>query len=371
MKGNELKYVTECIETGWVSSVGSYVDMFEKQFAEYIGTRYAVAVMNGTAALHISLLLSGVEPGDEVLVPNLTFVATVNAVRYCHANPVFMDSNWENLGLDVDKLKDFIKHETVFRDGATYNRKTSARIRAVVPMHTVGYPVDMDALNQIAGDANLAVIEDATESLGSIYKGKKTGSLSELACFSFNGNKIITTGGGGMITTNNESLAAKARHLTTTAKTDPVEFDHDQVGYNYRLVNVLAAIGVAQLEQIDDFVETKRRNLDEYERLIQGSGKFLMHTEPSYCKSNYWMYCLVINDIDQIPVSRVIEKLGDAKIQARPLWKLMNTLPMFSQFQSYHCETSIDIKRKIVNIPCSTGLTSQDLNRVAEVLNSI
>lgn len=369
--GNELKYVTECITGGWVSSVGTYVDMFEKRFAEYIGCKHAIAVINGTSALHISLLLNDVKQGDEVLVPNLTFVATINAVRYCYANPVFLDACWENFGIDINKLESFIKSETIFKEGYSYNKRTGARIKAIIPMHALGYTVDMDNLERVLENSNIAVIEDATESLGSEYKGVKTGRLSQMACFSFNGNKIITTGGGGMITTDDEKMAKRAKHLTTTAKTDAVEFDHDQVGYNYRLVNVLAAIGVAQLESIEKFVKVKRENLQYYRLRLEQSEKFYIHTEPEYCFSNYWMYSLIVRDRGKMQSKYVVEKLSENKIQARPIWKLMNSLPMFKEYQSYHCDASEEIRKSVVNIPCSTNLDKDQIDRVINVLNTI
>jgi perosamine synthetase len=371
LSGNELKYVSECITTGWVSSVGSYVDKFEKLFADYIGTERAVAVVNGTAALHISLLLSGVKAGDEVIVPNLTFVATVNAVRYCGANPVFMDSTWDNLGLDIEKVKRFLEEETFYSGGNTHNKTSKARIAAIIPMHTFGYAVDMDALDEVLLGRNIPVIEDATESLGAKYRGRMTGSLSRMACFSFNGNKIVTTGGGGMITTNDEELAARAKHLTTTAKRSSEDFDHDEVGYNYRLVNVLAAIGVAQMERVEEFVQKKRANLALYDRLLSSSSKFYMHKEPAYCFSNYWMYSLVIRKGVDLSVRDVIGRLKYENVQARPVWKLMNSLPMFQNFQSYECEVCYEIRNSVINIPCSSNLLSADVERVAEVLNKM
>ena len=371
ISGNELKYVSETITTGWVSSVGSYVDRFEKEFAAYIGTKYAVAVSNGTSALHICLLMSDVQPGDEVLVPNLTFVAPVNAVKYCFANPVFMDSNWETLGMDVLKLKSFLEEECVFDGHFTLNKKSGAKIKAIIPMHALGYAVDMDPLLELCEARNIKVIEDATESLGSFYKNKRTGNLAQLACFSFNGNKIITTGGGGMITTNDEKLAKRAKHLTTTAKTDPLDYDHDEVGYNYRLVNLLAAFGVAQLERIEEFVKIKRDNLALYKSLIEPHDKFFIHTEPSGCSSNYWMYSLVLKPETKYSIPELIKIFEAEKIQTRPIWKLMNTLPMFKDCQSYKCDVSPDIRNRVLSIPCSTNLTRTEIERVVSVIKKL
>lgn len=368
IKGNAEKYVLETIQTGWVSSVGSFVDRFEKEFAEYVGTKYAVAVVNGTAALHVSLILCDVGYGDEVLMPNLTFVAPANAIKYCGANPVFLDSNWNDLGIDVNKLEDFLLKETEYKDGYTVNKRSKAKIKAIIPMHAQGYPVDMDDLNELCAKRNIMVVEDATESLGSEYKGLKTGNFSELACFSFNGNKIMTTGGGGMIVTNNEDYAKRAKHLSTTAKTDPVQYDHDEVGYNYRLVNVLAALGVAQLELMPEFVETKRKNLSLYKELFQHIDGFNIHTEPVNTRSNYWMYCMVVDKKLDLNLFDLIKYFGSNKIQVRPIWKLMTDLPMYKGSQSYHCDVSRDIHNRMLNIPCSTNLTEEDIHRVVETL---
>ena len=371
ISGNELKYVSETITTGWVSSVGSYVDRFEKEFAAYVGTKYAVAVSNGTSALHICLILSDVQPGDEVLVPNLTFVAPVNAIKYCFANPVFLDSDWETMGIDVKKLKSFIEEETTFIGGYSINKKTGAKIKAIIPMHALGYPVDMDPLLEICAARNIKVIEDATESLGTYYKKQKTGTLAQLACFSFNGNKIITTGGGGMITTNDEQLAKRAKHLTTTAKTDPLDYDHDEVGYNYRMVNLLAAFGVAQLERMEEFVKIKRDNLALYKSLIEPHDKFFIHTEPAWSTSNYWMYSLVLKPETKYTIPELIKQFEAEKIQTRPIWKLMNTLPMYKDCQSYKCDVSPDIRNRVLSIPCSTHLTKEDILRVVKVIKSL
>jgi len=367
--GNAEKYVLETIQTEWVSSVGSYVTKFEEEFAKYIGTKYAIAIVNGTAALHISLILSDVGQGDEVLMPNLTFVAPANAIKYCGASPIFLDSNWMDLGLDINKLEDFLNKETVFKDGYTINKTTKAKIKAIIPVHAQGYPVDMYPLLKLCDNCNITVIEDATESLGTEYKGTRTGNFSSMACFSFNGNKIITSGGGGMIVTDDKPLAEKAKHLSTTAKTDPVEYHHDEIGYNYRMVNVLAALGLAQLEMIDEFVNIKRKNFDRYCNLLDKSVGFTMHTEPEYAKANYWMYCLVKDEDNPINIFEMIPKFEENGVQVRPMWKLMTMLPMYSNCQSYNCDVSLDIYQRTLNIPCSTNLADEDMDRVIKLIH--
>ncbi|MBD78430.1 MAG: aminotransferase DegT [Crocinitomicaceae bacterium] len=368
LSGNEWKYAEDAIKTGWVSSVGSYVDEFEQKFAEYVGVKRAVAVVNGTAALHISLMLAGVEAGDEVIVPDLTFVAPANAITYCNANPVFLGSDWETLGLNPAILKSFLEERCELKDGYTYNKTTGKRISAIIPMHTFGNPVDMDPLIELCKAANIAVVEDATESLGSSYKGSKTGTFGMLGCFSFNGNKIMTTGGGGMIVTNDEDLANKAKHLSTTAKSDPIEYDHDAIGYNYRLVNVLAAIGVGQLEQMDEFVATKRRNYNHYIQSLSSVEGMNMFEKQDHSESNYWMYPLILDRITPMDLTKA---LGEKRIQARPVWKLMHTLPMFKDCETFGIETSEEIYNKVLCIPCSTDLSEEDVNRVCESLKEI
>lgn len=370
LTGKEWQYVKECFDTNWISSTGSFVNAFEEQFAQYIGTKYAVATVNGTAALHISLILCGVTEGDEVIVPNLTFIAPVNTVRYCNADPVFMDAEWGTLGMDVEKLSGFLETACEVRDGYTYNRGSNKRVKAIIPMHTLGNPVDMDALLALCSTYNIDVIEDATESLGSEYKGKKTGNFSKLACFSFNGNKIITTGGGGMITTNDPELAKAARHLTTTAKSDGIGYIHDEIGYNYRMVNVLAAIGVAQLEEIDRFVAIKKANLIKYEQLLGDNENFYIHNETKNAGANCWMYALVSKEGSHSPTD-LVKHFADHEIEVRPLWQPMNTLDIFKKYQSYHCENSTDMHSRIVNIPCSTSITEEEMIKVVEAIQSV
>ena len=368
ISGNELKYVSETIETEWVSSVGSYVDRFEKEFASYIGCRFAIAVVNGTAALHVSLIVAGVEENDEVLVPNLTFVAPVNAVMYCKAIPVFIDSEWKTLGMDPLCVQKFILEETTFENGYSVNKKTGRIVKAIVPMHTLGNAVDMDGFSALCRERNILIIEDASESLGSEYKGVKTGNIGDLACFSFNGNKIITTGGGGMITTNSEAFAKRAKHISTTAKTDAVYFDHNEVGYNYRLVNVLAALGVAQLERLDEFVSIKRENLFYYKELLGEHPFFYIHADETNGASNCWMYSLVRKSACPYSIAELISEFSAQKIQVRPIWKLMHELPMFRDYQLFSNGVAEDIYTNVINIPCSTNLTNAQIERVVEFL---
>ncbi len=368
ISGNELKYVSETIETGWVSSVGSYVDTFEKKFAEYVGVKHAVAVVNGTAALHVSLIVAGVEQGDEVLLPNLTFIAPVNAVMYCKAIPVFIDSEWSTLGMNPSVICSFIEEQTDFIDGWTVNKRTGRKIKAIVPMHTLGFPVALRAFAKLCKARNIVVIEDASESLGSSYYDIKTGALGDFGCFSFNGNKIITTGGGGMITTNNDAFAKRAKHISTTAKTDGVYFDHDEVGYNYRMVNVLAALGVAQLERADEFIEIKRKNFKTYQKLLGDHPYFFLHEEPLNCTSNYWMYALVLKKECPLTIDELIQLFTVENIQVRPIWKLMSKLEMFKQYELVGNGEAFDICNRVLNIPCSTGMSDDQIQRVVEVL---
>src|SRR5436190_5982158 len=272
MAGNELKYVTECITTGWVSSVGAYVDQFEKMSAEFAGTKYAVATSSGTTALHICLVMMGVNSDDYVITPNITFIATCNSIKYTGANPIFIDTDVNTWQMDLDLLEEFLTNETEQRNGVCHYKKDGKRIPVIMPVHVLGNMCDMDRLMALAKQHNLIVIEDSTEALGSYYKGKHAGSLGLLGTFSYNGNKIITTGGGGMIVTDDEALAKRAKHLTTQAKSDPFEYMHDAIGYNYRLVNVAAAMGVAQMEQLPGFIKRKYEIIDFYKKELQGIG---------------------------------------------------------------------------------------------------
>lgn len=367
LAGNEWAYLKDCLDTGFVSSVGSYVDRFEKMVCDYTGASFAVACVNGTSALHVSLLLAGVLPGDEVVVPTITFIATVNAVRYCGAEPVFMDCDPDSLGLDLAKLQDFFETHTEQRDNGYYNLLTGRRIAAVIPVHVFGQPVAMDVLLELGRKFALAVVEDAAEALGSTFQGKQAGTFGLLGCYSFNGNKIITCGGGGMIVTNDYSLAVRCRHLTTQAKVAGNEYDHDCVGYNYRLTNIQAALGVAQLERLDSVLVAKRAIAKLYqERLAEVHGvHFVRETGP--VRSNNWLVAITVE-----PEKRavVLEGMAARGIQVRGIWKPIHTLPMFRNAQAFRIETAPKIYRSLINLPSSANLCESDVLRVCEALEA-
>lgn len=356
-KGNEWAYVKECLDTGWVSSAGKFVDRFESQLAEYTGVKRAVAVVNGTAALHMCLLLAGVKPGDEVIVPALTFVATANAVAYCGAIPHFADSEFKTLGLDPGKLEAYLHTMGDVRGNECYNKETGRRIKAVVPMHTFGHPVDLDALSDTCTRYHLEIIEDAAESLGSLYKGKHTGNWGRVSALSFNGNKVITTGGGGAILTNDSELAQLAKHLTTTARIPhPWELSHDMVGYNYRLPNINAALGCAQLECLPSFLENKRALAERYQTAFSGVSGVSFFSEPGFARSNYWLNVLLIDDQHADKRDNVLRMATESGIQTRPAWTLMHRLPMYQKSPRMDLNVAENIGRRLVNIPSSPSL---------------
>ncbi len=355
--GNEQAYVTECITTGWVSSVGKFVDRFETMLQEYTGIAHAVATGNGTAALHICLKLAGVESGDEVLLPDLTFVATANAVTYCNAIPHFVDCEYKTLGLDPHKLRQYLAEIAEVKDGNCYNRITHRRIRAVVPMHTFGHPVDLDPLVEVCQQFQLQLVEDAAESLGSYYQGKHTGSFGLVAALSFNGNKVVTTGGGGAILTNDAKLAQLAKHLTTTAKVPHRwEFYHDMIGYNYRLPNINAALGCAQLEQLPGFLNRKRALALRYAQVFAKVSGVQFVTEPEFAHSNYWLNTLLLDEDMASVRDALLETGNDQGIMLRPAWDLLHTLPMFKACPKMDLAAAEDLARRLVNIPSSASL---------------
>lgn len=366
VKGNEWKYVNECLSTGWISSVGAYVSKFEDSVVKYIGSRYAIATINGTAALHVSLISCGVSSNDEVITPTLTFVAPVNTVRYCGAQPIFMDCDPDTLCIDTEKTIEFIKKNTLIKtDGFCYNKTTGRRIKAIIPVHVFGHPVDMDNLIDVCKRYNIAIIEDATESFGSLYKGRNTGTFGRVGCFSFNGNKIVTTGGGGMITTNSAKIAGRIRHLTTQAKRKSIEYDHDDIGYNYRLTNVLAAIGVAQMEKIGEYIESKRKNALLYKKLLSGIEKVKFLWEKPWARSNFWFYTIKSPKRHKTALLRYLISNG---IQARPIWKLIHKLPMYRDCQIFDIKEALSAYDTCINIPCSTDLKEEYLKYVVRVI---
>jgi perosamine synthetase len=358
--GNEWVYVKDCLDTGWVSSVGQYVDRFERMLEEFTGVPHAVAVVNGTAALHIALKLGGVEAGDEVLVPDLTFVATANAVSYIGAIPHFADVELRTLGLDPYKLDDYLREVAEVKDGACWNRQTGRRIKAVVPMHTFGHPVDLDPLVEVCSRFRLELIEDAAESLGSYYKGKHTGSYGKLSAISFNGNKIITTGGGGATLTHDAELARRAKHLTTTAKLPHAwEYVHDEIGYNYRLPNINAALGCAQMEHLPGFIEQKRLLAESYRAEFAGKPGVTFFVEPEYARSNYWLNAIMLDEEHQDLRDNVLDELNKVGLMSRPAWTLMHKLETFKDCPSMDVTASERIARRLINIPSSAGLAKK------------
>lgn len=356
-EGSEWTYVKDCLDSGWVSSVGRYVDLFEEKLAEFTGVARAVVVVNGTAALHICLVLAGVKPGDEVLTPDLCFVATANAITYCGAVPHFTDSEERSLGMDAAKLRDHLREIAEVRGGVAYNRRTGRPIRALVPMHTFGHPVDLDALAALAEEFSLVLIEDAAESLGSYYHGRHTGNIGRLAALSFNGNKIVTTGGGGAILTNDPELGRLAKHLTTTAKQPHAwEFFHDQVGYNYRLPNINAALGCAQLEQLPRFLERKRALALAYQTALAGIPGAAMVPEPPGTRSNYWLNALLLAPENADLRDEVLRRSREEGLMTRPVWNLMHTLPMYADCPRMDCSTAESLAARLINLPSGVRL---------------
>ncbi len=372
-QGEEKKYVDEAIITEWVSTAGAFVTRFEKAIARYNGTGFAVACANGTSALHIALLESGIKDGDEVIVPLVTFIAPINTVRYVGATPVFMDCD-DYLNIDVKKTEEFINKECEFNGINLINKHSKRMIKAIMPVHIFGNPVDMDYLMQLAERYNLIVIEDATESLGSYYikgryKNRKTGTIGKYGCYSFNGNKIITTGGGGMIVTEDENSATHMKYLTTQAKDDEIYFIHNEIGFNYRMTNLQAALGIAQLELLDRFIKIKRKNFERYKNTLEGYKGLSFVEEPEYAYSNYWHYSLIV-DKDRYGLSRdeLMNKLSESKIQTRPLWYLNHLQKPYNSCQTYKIEKAPWFYERVLNIPCSVGLKEEEIDRVISVI---
>jgi perosamine synthetase len=353
--GNEKKYVNDAIDSTFVSSVGEYVNRFEQMICELTGANFAVATVNGTSALHIALKLVGVRSDTEVIAPPLTFVATANAIHYCGAEPVFVDVEKSTLGLSPKAVSDFLEHcTTMGKDGFCYNRTTRRRIAACVPVHIFGHPCRIDEIVRICSKYNMPVVEDAAESLGSLYKGRHTGTFGKMGIYSFNGNKTITCGGGGVIVTNDDSLARRAKHLTTTAKIlHPYEYVHDEVGYNYRLPNLNAALACAQLEQLETFIENKRELAQKYSTFFRDLGIGFVQ-EPENARSNYWLNAIILENLEAR--DQFLEFTNNLGIMTRPIWRLMNKLSMFRSSQTERLDNSEWLEEQIVNIPSSVLL---------------
>ena len=373
--GNEKKYLEECIDTTFVSSVGKFVDRFEEDMAKYTGAKRAVVCVSGTNALHMSLLLVGVKRDDEVLTQALTFIATCNALSYIGAHPVFLDVDRSTMGLSPDAMKDWLQknaevrkntrlneldksHDFGFHEDelACYNKNTGRRIKACVPMHTFGHPVHLDELVEVLKENHIELVEDAAESIGSLYKGRHTGTFGKVGALSFNGNKTITTGGGGMMLFNDEELGAYAKHITTQAKIPHRwEFRHDHIGYNYRMPNINAALGCAQLEHIEEYVASKRETAKAYEEFFKDIPEIEFFTEPQDTRSNYWLNVIILKDKEA--QLNFLEYTNDNGVMTRPIWELMNRLPMFENCENDGLKNTIWFADRVVNIPSSVRLT--------------
>lgn len=373
LKGNELKYVTDAVETEWVSTAGPYVSDFEKALAEYVKAPAAVSTQNGTSALHVSLLLSGVTREDAVIVPTLTFIAAVNPTKYIGAEPIFMDCD-DSLCMDPVKLKKFCETECDFTDGKLIDKKTGRHIKAMVVVHVFGNMADMESILPIAEKYNIRVVEDATEALGTYYTegkyaGKYAGTMGDFGCYSFNGNKIITTGGGGMIVAKNPEELAHAKHLTTQAKADQANFIHDEIGFNYRMTNLQAALGLAQLEQLEDFINTKEANYLRYKDAVDKMEGLHVQDFRKGIRSNYWFYSVVFEN-DETGRDRLIEELKENHIQSRPIWGLISDQLPYEGSRTYELEKAPWYWKRVVNVPCSTNLTSEGVDRVLDVIKN-
>ena len=370
--GNESKYLQECLETNWVSSAGPFVDRFQSALADYVGTDHAIATVNGTSALHVALLVAGVQPDDEVLVSTLTFIAPANAIKYVGAWPVFVDAEPNYWQMDPEKVKAFLDTECNWQDGCLKNKTTGRRVKAILPVHILGHPCDMDPILEAARKYGLVVVEDASESLGATYKGKMVGQLGDIGCFSFNGNKLITSGSGGMITTNNQDWADKSLYLTTQAKDDSIEYFHKEIGFNYRISNLNAAMGVAQMEQIEGFIAKKKQIAQTYMEgfdQINKIGAMGMHEDVS---ATYWLYTILLEaDTSLAERKSIITRLGEAGVGARPLWHPIHSLPPYSDSQTCWIEHAPDLYDRCISLPSSVGLSSSDQQHCIDAVKSI
>ena len=364
--GNEWTYLKECLDSTFVSSVGKFVDRFESELAAFTGARYAVAVVNGTAALHVALRLAGVQAGDEVLVPAMTFIATTNAVSYCSAVPHFVDSDPRTLGMDARALRDYLESTAELRAGHCVNKSTGRVIRAMVPMHAFGHPVDIEGLAAVSRDWRIVLLEDAAESLGSYVGPRHTGTFGLAGTLSFNGNKTVTTGGGGAIITDDAEYARRAKHLTTTAKVPHRwEYRHDEVGYNYRLPNLNAALGCAQLEQLPGFIRAKRRLYERYAEVFAGVRGARIFAEPAGCRSNYWLQVLLLDEPNAHERDNVLELTNNAGLMTRPAWTLMHRLSAYCACPRMPLTVAESLERRLINLPSSAFLGDREVHGIA------
>lgn len=373
LKGNELKYVTTAVETEWVSTGGPYVNSFEEKISDYIKSEGAVSCQNGTAGLHISLLLTGVTRDDAVIVPTLTFIAAVNPVKYIGAEPIFMDCD-DSLCMDPIKLNRFCETECEFKNNKLIHKLTCRHIKAVLVVHVFGNMADMESILKIAARYNLKVIEDATEAIGTYYTngslaGKFAGTIGDVGVFSFNGNKIITTGGGGMIVSNNKEYLSHAKHLTTQAKSDELYYTHDEIGYNYRMTNLQAALGLAQLEQLEDFINIKTENYYIYKKAFENVNGLKLLDYRDNIRSNRWFYALFCDEF-KLDRDELIKYLSDNKIQSRPIWGLISDQLPYENAAAYQIEKAKYYWKHVVNIPCGTNLSKSDAEFVASIIKN-
>jgi|LGOV01.1.fsa_nt_gb aminotransferase in exopolysaccharide biosynthesis len=365
LKGRELELVTEAVKTEWVSSGGPFVNEFEKKLSSYVKSKGAVACQNGTAGIHIALEVCNISPLDEIFVPSLTFIAAVNPVKYVGANPIFMDCD-DTLTIDAEKLLRFCQVECSFIDGQLQNLKSGKKITAIIVVHVFGNIANMEKIMSIAGKYNLKVVEDATEALGSfftrgIYAGRYAGTIGDVGVFSFNGNKIITTGGGGMIVSNNEEILKKSKHLTTQAKSDELYYKHDKVGYNYRMTNLQAALGIAQLEQLEEFIEIKRANYIIYKKSLEEIEGLSLMSFREDIRPNYWFYSLLCDTDYNLNRDEILTYLSNRDIQSRPIWDLINKQLPYQDCEAYNIVTANYYLERILNIPCSSNLSKDDI----------
>ena len=375
IKGNEIQYVTDALEKEWVSTGGAYIDRFEKEIADYLNVDTAVACQSGTAGLHLALLLSGVIADDLVIAPTLTFIATVNPVKYLGAAPVFMDCD-DSLCMDMDKLQRFCETECELKGEKLIHLETQKHVKAAIVVHVFGNMADMEKAVKIADKYHLVLIEDATEALGSHYTegpfaGKYAGTIGDIGVYSFNGNKIITTGGGGMMVTKDPVLSQRAKYLSTQAKDDAVNFIHGDVGYNYRMTNLQAAVGVAQLEKLNDFIAVKKANYQHYQKGIKAIEGFQLLPFNKAIEPNYWFYSLYIEDLEKYSKEAIIERMSENNIQTRPIWGLIHEQKPYQKDIDFDIKKAKDYHRRIVNLPCSSNLTAGDVDQVLETLSNI